>query len=96
MEFYYKWDSKHKVQEFNVQKKYGDIIPDGELIMENGDIILLEVELSHKGFNYLKYEKFYQSGGYKEFFSKMPQIVVYGNEKITIPYSTKCNYIILF
>ena len=88
-DFYYKWDVKHGVQNFEIQKKLGDIIPDGVMEYDN-KIAIVEVELSKKGFNYLKYEGWCLSGEYKNYFNEMPEIIVYGNAKI--PTSTVAKY----
>lgn len=92
IEFYSKWDKKEKVTKFESQVKLGSIIPDA--IMEcDQKVYLLEIELSNKGFNYMKYEKFYISEEYKNYFNKMPTVLVYGNANI--PSNTLVKYRIL-
>lgn len=88
-DFYSKWDTKYGSESFEIQRKIGDIIPDA-LMVQNGEIKFVEIELSNKGFNYLKYEEWCISGKYKQFFNKMPEVIIYG--KANIPNNTTVNY----
>lgn len=88
-DFMSKWDSKYGVQDFNIQMKLGEIIPDA-IMMSQNQLYIIEVEISNKGFNYMKYEKFFSSNEYLKFFNEMPTILVYGNANI--PTNTRCNY----
>lgn len=89
IDFYSKWDKKENVTMFDTQKKLGSIIPDAIMQCKN-KTYLVEIELSNKGFNYMKYEKFYISGEYKSYFSEMPTVLIYGNT--TIPNNTMVRY----
>lgn len=88
-DFVVKWDGKYGIQDFDVQKKLGDIIPDGIMISQ-GQTFLVEIELSNKGFDYFKYEKFYTTGEYKNYFDTMPTVIIYG--KANIPTNTYVKY----
>lgn len=93
--FYTKWKQKYKVELFEREYKLGDIVSDAVVIYsENGikKVALVEAELSNKGFNYMKYERFYTSGEYKNYFPVMPDIIVLG--KVTVPTGTHCKYIL--
>lgn len=95
-EFYRNFSKKHKVITFKLEPILGDIRPDSVFGYMNGQekkLGLLEVELSNKGFNYLKYEKFYSSEAYKKFFPVMPTIFIYG--KANIPSTVKCKYVLI-
>ena len=85
-EFYRELAKNTEVLSFKVQQKLGKIIPDSIFlykINERQQIGLLEVEISHKGFDYDKYWEFYKSGEYKKWFPIMPTIyVVCKNAKI--------------
>lgn len=91
-DFYCKWDKTYGVEDFVAQKALGDVIPDA-VMRYDGKFALVEIELSKKGFNYLKYEQWYASGKYKAYFDEMPEVIVYGNAKI--PTSTKVKYTVV-
>ncbi len=94
-EFYKYLSSKYDIVNFKIEPVLGDIRPDavfGYTKNGKGYIGLLEVELSNKGFNYMKYEKFYSSERYKEFFPTMPSVFVVG-DKAKIPSNSKINFI---
>lgn len=93
-DFMTKWDSKFGVQDFIIQPSLGNIIPDG-IMISNKQTFLVEVELSNKGFDYFKYEKFYMTNDYQKYFNSMPTILVYGKNNISIPTDTRCNYRII-
>ena len=78
-EFYGKLSNEVTVINYKVQKKLGKIIPDSIFlykVVEREHIGMLEVELSNNGFNYEKYEEFYRTGAYKEWFPFMPNVYV--------------------
>lgn len=90
-EFMTKWDSKFSIQDFIIQQSCGSIIPDA-IMYSNDNIFLLEVELSKKGFNYMKYEKFFSSNEYTSYFNCKPTVLIYSNNKINIPTNTIGSY----
>lgn len=97
VEFYKMLSSQCEVVNFKIEPVLGDIRPDavfGYISHNKRYIGLLEVELSNKGFNYLKYEKFYSSEKYKEFFPVMPVVYVVG-EKVKLPSNSRIEYRIL-
>lgn len=85
-EFYKCLMSQSKVIHYVIDKELGKIRPDAIFAYEiNGiqKLGLLEVEISHKGFDYGKYETFYKSTAYKNWFPIMPTVfVVCQNAKI--------------
>lgn len=46
-DLYYKWDIKYGVKNFEIQKKFGNIVPDGVMEYDN-KIAIVEVELSKR------------------------------------------------
>lgn len=98
MEFYSKWAKKYYVVSYDIQVKMGEIIPDAIMVYIDTKTYeskeaCVEIELSNKGFNYLKYENFIISGEYKKYLKTQPEIIVYGNAKI--PTGTKAKYRII-
>lgn len=90
-DFYRELHKKAEILNFKIEPVYDDIRPDAVFgYRYNGklDVGLLEVEISHKGFNYNKYEKFYISGNYKNHYPIMPMIFIIG-DNIKLP--EKCN-----
>lgn len=87
--FMAKWDNKYGIQDFDVQRKLGSIIPDA-IMLSNNQLYIVEIELSNKGFNYYKYEKFFTSNEYLDYFNYMPTVLIYG--KASIPSNTNVNY----
>jgi hypothetical protein len=85
-EFYNHIIDQSKVLQFRIDKELGKIRPDAIFAFEkNGrqQLGLLEVEISHKGFDYEKYETFYKTAAYKNWFPIMPTVyVVCQNAKI--------------
>jgi hypothetical protein len=91
--FYYKWSIGHNITSYYIEKQIGDIVPDAIFTyIENGKQItgILEVELSKKGFDYMKYERFYATRSYLKYFNEMPSIFILGNANI--PTGLRCNY----
>lgn len=94
-EFYRELHNHSKILNFVVEKAIGRIRPDAIFAWLDGQntrLGLLEVEISHKGFDYEKYELFYNSRAYKEFFPVMPSIYVIGRN-IKLPAATKIKYV---
>jgi len=71
-----------EIVNFKIEPVMGDIRPDAVFGYKLGNksyLGLLEVEISHKGFNYGKYDKFYSSGDYKNYLPVMPTIFIVGD-----------------
>ena len=71
-----------EIVNFKIEPVMGDIRPDAVFgYKKDGKsyLGLLEVEISHKGFNYGKYDKFYSSGDYKTYLPVMPTIFIVGD-----------------
>jgi predicted transcriptional regulator len=67
---------------FKIEPILGDIRPDaifGYIYKGKNYLGLLEVEISHKGFNFSKYEKFYNGQSYKTYLPVMPDVFVVGD-----------------
>lgn len=94
LDFYVMADETYTIKSFQVQKKIGSICPDACMVT-NKDVFLVEVELSHKGFDYIKYEEFVAKNEYSKYFNKMPTVIVYTPFNPNIPSNTKCNFIVL-
>lgn len=96
-DFYRELHRRSEIVDFSIEPKLGDIIPDALFAYKiNGNIFLslLEVEISNKGFNYSKYNRFYMSQTYKNYFPVMPTIFVVGN-KVKIPDQKNIKYNII-
>lgn len=81
-DFYGKLLDCCSVLKFNIEPAYGDIRPDGAFVYQhNGKnyVGLLEVELSNKGFDYYKYERFFSSGDYKKYMTAIPTVFIMGD-----------------
>jgi len=94
-EFYRELSQRSKILNFVVEKGLGRIRPDAIFGFNLGEIQrlgLLEVEISHKGFDYEKYENFYCSGAYKEWFPIMPMVYIVCNS-VKLPRNTSINYV---
>lgn len=78
-EFYGELMRNSNVITFTKSKKIGNIIPDSIFAYEIDGVKklgLLEVEISNKGFDYEKYEKFFLSGEYSNYFPEMPPVYI--------------------
>lgn len=105
-EFYRELHKAADIAHFKIEVSLGDIRPDaifGYTIIGKNYIGLLEVELSHKGLDLDKYEKFYNSGDYKKYFPVMPSIFVVTDRQIkptTLPlkqiYTNMANAVFTF
>lgn len=94
-EFYRELYYQSKILNFVVEKGLGRIRPDAIFGFEISGIQrlgLLEVEISHKGFDYEKYESFYRSGAYKEWFPVMPTIYIVCN-RVKLPVNSSLKYV---
>lgn len=95
--FYRELHNKTEIINFKIEPVMGDIRPDAVFGYKyHGRTFagLLEVEISHKGFNYAKYERFYSSDAYKNFLPVMPTIFVVG-DNIKLPTDSKVKYKII-
>jgi hypothetical protein len=84
-DFYGRVSKCVKVEFFKLEPIYDYIRPDalmGYSINGKKYIAFAEIELSNKGFDIYKYEKFYNSGDYKKFFPVFPRIVAITDKKI--------------
>jgi hypothetical protein len=96
-DFYRELSKQFQVINFKVEPVLGNIRPDavfGYIDNNKKCIGLLEVEISNKGFNINKYEKFYISNEYKSYFPVMPRIFIVTNKNIIIK-NTSIKYEIL-
>lgn len=96
-DFYRELHISTEVINFKIEPVMGDIRPDavfGYKYKGKTFVGLLEVEISHKGFNYAKYERFYNSEIYKNFLPVMPTVFVVG-DSIKIPSDVKVKYVII-
>ncbi|MDU6263737.1 MAG: hypothetical protein E6600_04475 [Anaerocolumna aminovalerica] len=85
-EFYREFSNQYQVVNFKIEPVLRNIRPDAVFgYVKNGKnyIGLLEVEISNKGFNFNKYEKFYSSYEYKNYFPVMPNIFIVTDKNIT-------------
>ena len=77
---FYRELTKHtEVLSYKVQQKLDKIIPDSIFLYKINEVQyigLLEVEISHKGFDWEKYDMFYKTGAYKDYFPIMPTVYV--------------------
>ncbi|MDF2588200.1 MAG: hypothetical protein K0S41_2041 [Anaerocolumna sp.] len=90
-DFYRELHKKAEILNFKIEPVYGDIRPDAIFGYKSHGMIymgLLEVEISHKGFNSNKYEKFYISDNYKNHYPIMPTVFIVG-DNVKLP--DKCN-----
>jgi hypothetical protein len=96
-EFYRELHKRSKILNFVIEKEIGEIRPDaifGFEIDGKQRLGLLEVEISHKGFDFEKYETFYRSGVYKEYFPVMPMVYIVGRS-IKVPKTSIVEYTII-
>lgn len=95
-EFYGEYAKTHDVYMFVPEVPLTNIRPDALIITRNGngyESYFLEVELSNKGLDYKKYEKYYLSGAWKEVGTPvMPKILVLSKNKVTLPNNLNCKY----
>ena len=97
MEFYGRLLKETEVIHYNVQKKLGKIIPDSYFLCKlNGKEYLgfLELERSNNGVDYEKYEEFYRTKAYREWFPTMPTVYIMGR-KFKVPKNTNVKYVVL-
>jgi hypothetical protein len=90
-DFYRELHKKAEILNFKIEPVYGDIRPDAVFGYKSHGVVamgLLEVEISHKGFNSNKYEKFYISDSYKNYYPIMPTVFIVG-DNVKLP--DKCN-----
>jgi len=96
-DFYRELHKYTEVLNFKIEPLLGDIRPDaifGYKHRGKTNIGLLEVEISNKGFNYAKYERFYNAELYKQFLPIMPIVFVVGNN-IKLPMDSRVDYRVL-
>lgn len=96
-EFYRELMKNSTVLNWAIQRKIGNIIPDAIFAFKIGDrqrLGVLEVEISHKGFDFEKYETMYRTGAYKEFFPIFPTVYVVG-KNIKTPKISQIKYVVI-
>jgi hypothetical protein len=94
--FYSYMSKQYNIATFKIEPVLENIRPDAVFGYEKHGkkyIGLLEVEISNKGFNFLKYEKFYSSETYKNFYPVMPTIFIV-SDTVKLQ-QTKVNYELL-
>jgi hypothetical protein len=94
-EFYRELSQRSKILNFVSEKGLGKIRPDAIFGFEfegKQRLGLLEVEISHKGFDFEKYEEFYRTVAYKEWFPIMPTVYIVGRN-IKPPKTTQIKYV---
>lgn len=96
-EFYRELHKRSDIISFKIEPTMGNIRPDavfGYTYHTKTYVGLLEVEISNKGFNFGKYEKFYSSGEYKNYLPVMPTVFVVG-DKVKLPDKSDINYVLV-
>lgn len=96
-DFYRELHKKSEVVSFKIEPVMGDIRPDavfGYKYHGRNFIGLLEVEISHKGFNSNKYERFYSSESYKNYLPVMPTVFIVG-DNVKLPDNYKVKYVVI-
>lgn len=86
-DFYRELHKRATIISFKIEPVMGDIRPDavfGYKYNNKTYVGLLEVEISNKGFNSGKYDRFYSSENYKNFLPTMPTVFVVG-DKVKLP-----------
>lgn len=74
-DFYRELSKRAYVRSFIIERQFDYIRPDS-VFAYNGYLAFLEVEISHKGLDIVKYERFKNSLDYKKFFPVFPKIFV--------------------
>ena len=96
-DFYRELYKKSDIVSFKIEPSMGSIRPDavfGYTYHCKTYVGLLEVEISNKGFNFGKYEKFYSSGEYKSYLPVMPTVFIVG-DKVKLPEQSDINYVVI-
>jgi hypothetical protein len=96
-DFYRELHKRASIISFKIEPTMGDIRPDaffGYKLNGRNYLGLLEVEISNKGFNYNKYEKFFSSQQYKNYMPIMPDIFIVG-DNVKISPSSNLKYRII-
>lgn len=94
--FYSILNSYCKIVKFNIEPVYGDIRPDAAFVYSiNGinKVGVLEVELSNKGFNWSKYERFCMNDNFKPFMTIKPNVFIV-SDKVK-PINSNFEYVII-
>lgn len=83
--FYSKMSKKYNITNFKTEPNLGSIQPDAIFTFidnEKTHLACLEVELSNKGADIKKYEKFYNSNEYKNYFPIFPKLFIVSKQQI--------------
>lgn len=81
-DFYRELHKIAEIKKFKAEPNLGDIRPDaiiGFNLNGTNRLALVEIEISNKGFNYAKYDKF----DWKEFFPVEPEIIIVSDKKLS-------------
>ncbi|WP_102049070.1 hypothetical protein [Pygmaiobacter massiliensis] len=73
------------VPRFAIEPDCGHIRPDAAFVYDAGSgpcVGLLEVEISNKGFDAGKYQRFIESGDYKEYMTARPKVFVVSSKPV--------------
>ena len=84
----------YTVESFEIEKKMADIRPDAVFTYKDKGMTitgLLEVELSNKGLNQSKYERFIVNRSYRDYFNNIP--VVFAVTKQDVERGTNLQFI---
>ena len=96
-DFYRELHKKAEIFSFKIEPVLDNIRPDAIFAYRykgKNYLGLLEVEISNKGFDYGKYERFYSTEVYKNYFPVMPTVFVVG-DRVKIPEELNVEYLII-
>ena len=94
VKFYHMLHKNYTVESFEIEKKMADIRPDAVFTYKDKGMTitgLLEVELSNKGLNQSKYERFIVNRSYRDYFNNIP--VVFAVTKQDVERGTNLQFI---
>lgn len=83
--FYGSLASMSSVAKFSIEPRCGQIRPDAAFIYDSGhgpQVGLLEVEISNKGFDWGKYERFFASNDYLQYMTALPAVYVVSDKPV--------------
>lgn len=95
--FYGYFKDKLNISKFIIEPTYGNIRPDAAFVYNDNGVSkvgLLEVEISNKGFDWIKYDSFCNNGNFSEFMTVSPKVFIVGN-KVNVPIESSFEYTIL-
>jgi len=95
--FYAELQKRTRVLKFSIEPVYDNIRPDAAFVYSVGGasrLGLLEVELSNKGFDWFKYDRFFASENYKRFMTVKPVLFIV-SDKVSLRPNAPCKTIIV-